>query len=459
MNFFQSFKNLFFSNRFESAKNSPVRAPIAYRAPVDAGKELAPNTRLALISVMRDLYANNGFIRDIVAANDIYSVGDGITPQASTAFPEWNTAAEDLFERWSKNVDLRGMFTLAEATSLASQRLDVDGEFYVVKHIDALGNPRLEFLEAHRCDADFNDESKNIFQGIRFNLAGKPLAYFFNDNLGRREIDAKFVIHGFIPETFSSVHGLPMLQHAANSVRDTKEILALVIARAKLQNSIALKASGERVVTQGSGGLVDIPTARRVSGSGDADNKDSAAEAAAEAARRADALKAIIPAKVAALLPEESIESFTPDAPSTEMLNALGILDRRSCGGVLPPDFFDPSKIGGASTRLVVSKAARHFGRRQTHLINIFLRPVWRFVIANAINTGKLQAVPGCFECEWNCPRSITVDAGREAAQDRADVEGGFCSLEEYFAARGRNLRKEQDRIRAGKEFLQQIKL
>lgn len=448
MNFFNSVKNFLFSNRFESAKNSPVRAPIAYREPVDAFKELSPSTRRALISVMRDLYANNGFIRDIVAANDIYSVGDGITPQASTDSPEWNVAAEELFEQWSKSVDLRGMFTLAEATSLASQRLDIDGEFFTVKHLDAAGNPRLEFLEAQRCDADFTDESQNIVQGIRFDLSGKPIAYFFKDSLGRREIDAKFVIHSFIPETFSSIHGLPMLQHAANSVRDTKEILALVIARAKLQNSIALKASGERAVTQGTGGLIDIPTARRNTAGNDA------AVAAADAARRADALKAIIPAKVAALLPEESIESFTPDAPSAEMLNALGILDRRSCGGVLPPDFFDPTKIGGASTRLVVSKAARHFGRRQTHLINIFLRPVWRFVIANAISSGKLAAVDGCFECEWNCPRSITVDAGREAAQDRADVEGGFCSLEEYFAARGRNLRKERDRIRSGKEFL-----
>ena len=455
MNFFQSLKSFFVSSdRFESAKNSPVRAPITYREPADAAAELSHSTRLKLVSVMRNLYANNGFVRDIVAANDVYSVGDGITPQGSTADEAWNAAAEDLFNNWSKCVDVRGMLTLADALSLASQRLDVDGEFFVIKRLDRHGLPRLEFLETQRCDSDFCRPELGIVQGVRFGKHGKPESYFFKAEKTRREISAEHVIHCFIPETFSSVHGLPQLQHAANSIRDTKEILSLVIARAKLQNSIALKASGERAVSQGTGSLVDAAMSRRISG---LSTEATEAEAAAAAARRADALKAVFPAKIAALLPEETLESFIPDAPGTDMLNALAILDRRSCGGVLPPDFFDPSKIGGASTRLVVSKAARHFGRRQTHLINTFLRPVWKFVIANAITRGRLPATEGWTECEWNCPRSITVDAGREAAQDRADVAGGFCSLEEYFAARGRNLRKEMERIRSGKKFLDEL--
>lgn len=424
------FRSMF--GRYESAQPSPLRASVG-GIPADADAELPAADRERMVNNAREAFANNGFVRDIVACNDIYSVGDGIVPQAATADADWNAAAEDYFARWSRAVSLSGNMTLAEATSLVSRRLDVDGEVYAVKTRDAAGLPRLFFVETHRVD-ESGDAERGWRQGIRFSALGTPEAYAFFSGSGERvELDAAHVIHAFVPETFSSIHGLPQIQHALNSIQDTKEILALVVARGKLQNSFALKSTSDRAAAAGStAGLVDAP---------------------AVAGKRTDPdeLKKIIPARVLNLAANEDVQSLVADAPGTEMLNALALLDRRSCGGVLPPDFFDPSRIGGASVRMVVSKAARHFERRQTQLIDRFLRPVWLFVIGDAIARGRLPARENWTDAEWACPKSITVDAGREAVQDRLDVLGGFCSWEDYFAARGKDWRKELPRIVAAR--------
>ena len=43
-------------------------------------------------------------------------------------------------------------------------------------------------------------------------------------------------------------------------------------------------------------------------------------------------------------------------------------------------------------------------------------------------------------------PKSVTVDAGREAANDRADVEMGLLSMSELYAQRGLDFRTEMQK-------------
>ena len=47
------------------------------------------------------------------------------------------------------------------------------------------------------------------------------------------------------------------------------------------------------------------------------------------------------------------------------------------------------------------SKAARHFERRQTHLVNAFLRPLWLFVIGDAIARKAGAAEPKSPKGPW----------------------------------------------------------
>ena len=153
--------------------------------------------------------------------------------------------------------------------------------------------------------------------------------------------------------------------------------------------------------------------------------------------------------KLVALKPGESLDSFQPNRPSPTFTGFLEHLRRDSALGHIPFEFAaDSSKIGGAGVRLVVAKADRRFSYRQLILIERFLRPVWLFVIGDAISSGQLEAVENWTKVAFTTPRRITVDAGREAQQNRADVEMGLKTLSEHFAEQGMDFAEEME-IRA----------
>jgi capsid protein len=115
----------------------------------------------------------------------------------------------------------------------------------------------------------------------------------------------------------------------------------------------------------------------------------------------------------------------------------------------LPFEFAaDSSKIGGAGVRLVVAKADRRFSYRQLILIQRFLLPVWAYVIGDGVARGELPAQPGWHKVRWQRPKKVTVDAGREAQQNRADVETGLKTLSESYSELGLDF-EEQAEVRA----------
>ena len=98
--------------------------------------------------------------------------------------------------------------------------------------------------------------------------------------------------------------------------------------------------------------------------------------------------------------------------------------------------------------RLVVAKADRRFSYRQLILIERFLKPVWFFVIGDAIASGQLAAVENWTKVAFTTPKRVTVDAGREAQQNRADIELGIKTISEHFAEQGMDFNEEME-IRA----------
>ncbi len=115
MNAFQRFAaRLFFgiNSTYESANRSPRRAQVPGSAPRDATLDLTPGVRSELVRRSRYLARNSGFIRKIVSSMALYSVGDGLKPQAESVDSAWNRQAESYFNRWSRHAELTGRFNL-----------------------------------------------------------------------------------------------------------------------------------------------------------------------------------------------------------------------------------------------------------------------------------------------------------------------------------------------------------
>ena len=66
--------------------------------------------------------------------------------------------------------------------------------------------------------------------------------------------------------------------------------------------------------------------------------------------------------------------------------------------------------------------------------------------IGDAIDRGELPAIKGWNKVAWVCPRRITVDAGREAQQNRADVETGLKTIEDHYSELGMDYREELEK-------------
>jgi hypothetical protein len=75
---------------------------------------------------------------------------------------------------------------------------------------------------------------------------------------------------------------------------------------------------------------------------------------------------------------------------------------------------------------------------------------VWAFVIEDAEGLGS---APGDWrDVEWQFPVKLTVDAGREAQQDREDVRSGIISLEEFCGRWGLDWRTHLAQLKEEQE-------
>jgi lambda family phage portal protein len=413
---------------YESANYSPRRGPVPGASPGDAKRDLSPGVRSELVRRSRYLHKNSGFVREMVGNMAIYSTGDGIKPQAQSPDPLWNRLAEEYFAWWSGRCEVTRRFSFEECQSIICRAVDVDGEYFIHKTRDADSRPLLQLVESHRIGDSAG--SRETVDGVGLDAFGAPIFYRLIEDAGTlRDLPAESVLHVFEPESVTAVRQAPTMQHSINHILDEIELLALEKHAVKDNADIARVLKTERGEI-GEDGDFSVP-----SDTPQAETSDPVS------------LQKIVGGKLVALKPNESLDSFESKRPSPTFTGFLDHLRRDSALGVIPYEFAaDSSKVGGAGVRLVVAKADRRFSYRQLILIQRLIRPVWAYVIGDAIVRGELPLVTNWHRVSCTTPRRITVDAGREAQQNRADVEMGLKTLTDHYAELGADFGEEVER-------------
>lgn len=416
---------------YESANWSPRRGRVPGAAPGDTKRDLTPGVRNELVRRSRYLCKNSGFVRELVGNMAIYSTGDGIKPQAQSADPTWNRQAEEYFANWATQCEVTRRFSFEECQSLVCRGIDVDGEYFIHKTRDKNNRPILQLIEAHRV-GDTAGATETV-DGIGLDEVGAPSFYrLILDDGTFRDLPAESVLHVFEPESSSAVRHPATIQHSINHVLDEMELLALEKHAVKDNADVARILKTDRGEIEDETG--DYSVGREPV---PMDGSDPVS------------LQRIIGGKLVALKPNESLDSFQSNRPSPTFTGFLDFIRRDSALGVLPYEFAaDSSKIGGAGVRLVVAKADRRFSFRQLILTQRFIRPVWAYVIGDAIAQGFLPDQLGWQRVRFQKPKRVTVDAGRESQQNRADVETGLKTLSESYAELGLDF-EEQAEVRA----------
>lgn len=430
------------TSQFESVRYSKSRAQVYTHAPSDFKVEMSSFDRSEMVRKSRWLEKNCGFFREQITSMAVYSVGDGITPQCMTEDEAWNDMAEAYWREWSKRPEITCRFNMAEVTHMVCRAIDRDGEIYVIKTRSKSGVPKVQLVESHRVhgtSAPMPSASDREHDGIIFGPYGQPVAYVIWDSNNKdRKVPAGAVMHIFEAEHPSGARNHPPLQHSINHMIDEMEILALEKRAVKDGTDIT------RVIKRHTGEFAgqDLDAFGDENGTYYKPYTDPT-----------DLMFREIGGKVIALQPGEDFQSYQSNRPNSTFTGFLEHIRRDSAaGGGLPYEFIhDAGGLGGPAVRLVVAKAERRFNQRQAILINRFLLPTWGFVIGNAIKNGDLPDNPKWSCVSWHTPKKVTIDAGREAQQNREDIELGLKSASEDYAERGSDFKAQL--IRRANDF------
>lgn len=405
----------------------------------DLRRDLSPYDRLAMMKKCRWAERNSGLFKQILADMVLYSVGDGITPQSHAEDPEKSKLYEAYFAEKAKRIDITNRFSFAQSQAILLRAMVRDGDSFAAKVRNAAGEAKIQLMEAHRVGnpLDQTIEIPGIHDGAIFGAYGELIAFnVYKSDGGNRQILAQSMMHVVDHEYASGARGVPLLQHSINSIQDEMEILALE------KQGVKDNADVTRVITK-TGGVLD---------------QDTASELGALQTPSYSSIANTMGGKLLVLDQGESLTSHMSNRPNPTFTGFLAALERDISQGVLPYEFVgDASKIGGATVRLITAKAGRVFGKYQQILIEQFCVPTWGYIIGQAIADGELPDDPKWNVTSWTTPKSVTVDAGREAANDRADIEMGLMSMSELYAQRGLDFRSEMEKRAADMAHIQNL--
>ena len=415
-----------------SRSRSNIYAPVAQ----DQRLDLTPRDRIEMMRRTRWGDRNSGMVRQILGDLTQYTIGDGIKPQSHSPLA---AQYEQYFADWSRKCDITNRFSFWQAQSILLRSAARDGDSFAAKVRNASGDAKLQLIEAHRVGNPVAPEREPVgmHDGILFGAYGEQVGFnIYRSDGSSRQMLSTAVMHIVDHEYASGARGIPILQHSWNDIQDEMEILALEKVGVKTSSDISL-------VINKSGGTID-------------DNM--ASELGAVAPSNYGDMAASMGGKIIALDVGESVTSVQSNRPSPTFTGFLEAIQRDISRGILPYSFVaDSSKTGGASLRLDIAKADRVFGKWQNIIIDQVCIPTWGYVIGDAIANGELPDDPDWAKVSWTTPKRVTVDAGREAANDRADIELGLMSMSELYAQRGLDFRSEMEKRASDMKFIDEL--
>ena len=422
--------------QFTSIQNNGNRAAI-YGTAVDFSADYLPTDRLEMIKRLRYGERNCGLVRQIFGDFVTYVVGDGLAHQSHCSDAAKAKRYEEAFTEAVKNLDLSGRFSWVEIKRILLRGAIRDGDSFALFVKDEDDNPKLQMLESHRVGNPVGvPVPAGMIDGVQFDSVGRIKAFNILEADGKNKLREASSVRQICEQDYSSgSRGLPLLQHSWTDIQSEDEILKLEML------AVRNDADFTRILHKQNGFVAGQLK----------DELGSSGSNGEQLARK-------LGGKLAVLEPGENLTSLESKRPSNNFVAFLEAVQKDIARGTIPYEFTsNPGAAGGAALRLIAAKADRIFSRWQTILIEKLCTPVYLYVIGTMIDKGELPDSPDWWKVSWTTPKRLTIDAGRDAASDRADVELGLLSMSEIYAQRGLDLRTEMTKRAADFKFIMQL--
>lgn len=237
----------------------------AYDAAKTGGRRLGgwtataggPNTVVngnvnTLRSRSHDSVRNNAWIKRGLSNWVANEVGTGFTAIAKSGDPEFNAAADELWQMWIRECDADGMMNFHGLVALAVRGRQEAGEGFIRARPRRLGDGltvplQIQALEAEQCPVSHTSLSQNIRSGIEFNAIGRRTGYWmYREHPGEyrtlagadlRRVPADMVIHHYAPLRAGQLRGLPWTIQSLIKAKDFDEYDDAELVRKKTRSS------------------------------------------------------------------------------------------------------------------------------------------------------------------------------------------------------------------------------
>lgn len=406
------------------------------------------------IEYARDLDRNDmiaGMVIDRLLDNVLQETG--IRPDPDTGSEDANARLKDLWLEWSdnpQNCDLSGVRTFTEMERSVLRAMWVDGDHFALP----TDEDSIELIEAHRCRTPGNTK-RNVIFGVELDQRRRRLNYVFtkdeiephktlsrvSDTVFVQALDqdgSPNVFHICDPHRISQTRGISVFRRVADplGMHDDIEFANLVRQQVASCFGIIRKQSKTPPVPGGSGNGYGARWNEQVS---------------SDFTRT---LENIGPGMQIRTLPGEDIEAFSADIPNPQFFEHVSLILKivaANLGIPLQAVLLDASQTNFSGWRGAIDQARAGFRRIQTHLISRFHQPVWRWKVANWLQSDRLlqqylnveSTKP--FKNRWHRPTWEYIEPAKDTTADLGKKSGLITSPRRISARRGED-REEIDR-------------
>lgn len=424
------------NNWYEASRWSPNRSFIWF--PIqDARRDLDRYTRTELIRKSGYLWKNSPLTRGLIERLVNLTIGSGIHPVPISSDPNWNRKSKLYWRLVSKRPCVDSCMRMSQYQRIKGRERFLHGEGYSILTSDEFAADKIQGIEADRvtsAEAGITPYQKDGREGpgnddgILLNGRGLPVGYQVR---GVKEpFPSEFMIHHVTFVRSGQKHGEPILAAAINTAHDVDDILAFekqAVKEASSHKDIIKTPSGEydpeqmRKFAMGTTGFqtpLSVP-------------KDDQS--------RSDYYRVHFGSEPVVLRSGDEYTPYKPDRPGAAWQGFMAFLSQTVClsAGGLPPSLVLPVDVGGTDIRRDLELAQRIVEPWQGDIAEEW-QAIWEFFMGGAIEDGALANPPADWkDVRWHFPKSITVDRGRDAQQDRSDVMSGLMSHEEYHGRYG----------------------
>ncbi len=393
----------------------------------DANTEIATDL-IRLRNRSRDLVRNNAYAAKAVFALTANLVGTGIIPRARSTHEHGAVQADQLWARWSQQLDMDGNADFSGIQTLVARTLVESGEclvrFLPRSAAEGLAVPlQLQVLEPDHLDASRDGATSHggwIQQGIEFDRLGLRVAYWlfphhpgaFSHTHGMNisiRVEHHDVLHIFDRQRPGQIRGVTWFAPAIVKLRDLDDYDDAELMRKKIEACFV-------AFVMGSDDADPL---------GDVDSDEAPVER-------------FEPGMVEYLPPGKDIKFGQPNSTAGysdymrvqlhAVASAVGLTYELLTG--------DLSQVNYSSIRAGLIEFRRRIKQLQTQLlIPALCQPVWQRFIQTAQAAGTLP--PGDYWAQWTPPRFEAVDPIKDVQADILAVRAGLMTLKEAIARQG----------------------